>query len=96
MEEATELSSVNVQALFDHVPDIVFFVKDEGCRYSAVNRTLVERYGLVPHDQDAIAYAERNLSRRPGNHELAEVAGMSVYQLDRVVAVPVSLLAEVH
>lgn len=35
------------------------------------------------HIADAIAYAEENLSRRPGIRELADIAGMSVYQLDR-------------
>ncbi|HKX62520.1 MAG TPA: PAS domain-containing protein, partial [Verrucomicrobiae bacterium] len=31
--------------LFDHVPDIVFFVKDSAGRYLAVNRALAERCG---------------------------------------------------
>jgi AraC-like DNA-binding protein len=170
MNTAAELSNINVQELFDHLPDIVFFVKDAGGRYSAANRTLVERCGLesraellgrrpsevlgetlgrsyesqddavlatgdgfvnqlelhvmpsrdtgwclttkmplvardgstaglvgvsrdlrIPdvrsddfsHIADAIAYAEENLSRRPGIRELADIAGMSVYQLDR-------------
>lgn len=34
-----------VEALFDHVPDTVFFVKDIAGRYAAVNQTLVERAG---------------------------------------------------
>lgn len=34
-----------VEALFDHVPDTVFFVKDIAGRYVAVNQTLVERAG---------------------------------------------------
>jgi PAS domain S-box-containing protein len=33
-------------ALFDAVPDTVFFVKDSAGRYVVVNRTLVERVGL--------------------------------------------------
>jgi PAS domain S-box-containing protein len=32
--------------LFDHVPDIVFFVKDRAGRYLAVNRALAERCGV--------------------------------------------------
>jgi PAS domain S-box-containing protein len=32
--------------LFDHVPDLVFFVKDRAGRYLAVNRTLAERCGV--------------------------------------------------
>jgi PAS domain S-box-containing protein len=35
-----------VEALFDHVPDTVFFVKDADGRYLAVNQSLVERCGL--------------------------------------------------
>jgi PAS domain S-box-containing protein len=35
-----------VEALFDHVPDTVFFVKDAQGRYVAVNATLVHRCGL--------------------------------------------------
>ena len=34
------------EALFDQIPDIVFFVKDREARYVAVNQTLVERCGL--------------------------------------------------
>lgn len=34
-----------VEALFDHVPDTVFFVKDAAGRYAAVNTSLVERCG---------------------------------------------------
>jgi PAS domain S-box-containing protein len=35
-----------VEELFDHLPDTVFFLKDELGRYIAVNRSLVERCGL--------------------------------------------------
>ena len=35
-----------VEALLDHVPDTVFFVKDAAGRYTAVNTSLVERCGL--------------------------------------------------
>ena len=34
------------EALFDQVPDTVFFQKDHLCRYMSVNQTLVERCGL--------------------------------------------------
>jgi AraC-like DNA-binding protein len=158
------------EQLFDHLPDIVFFIKDLQGRYVCVNHTLVERCGkqeksellgmrpsdvlgetlgrgyeeqdrgvletgqqligqLELHlyrsrdvgwcvttkmplfDQDrsvtglvgvsrdlglpdittedfahiaeAIRYAEQNLSKRPTNKKLADIAGMSVYQLDR-------------
>jgi PAS domain S-box-containing protein len=36
-----------VEQLFDHIPDVVFFVKDLSSRYQVVNTTLVERCGLV-------------------------------------------------
>lgn len=36
-----------VEALFDDVPDIVFFVKDEKGRYAAVNHTLALRCGAA-------------------------------------------------
>jgi PAS domain S-box-containing protein len=35
-----------IEQLFDHVPDIAFFVKDSRYRYVAVNQSLVERCGL--------------------------------------------------
>jgi PAS domain S-box-containing protein len=37
---------VIMEQLFDHVPEIVFFVKDGSGRYVAVNQSLVERCGL--------------------------------------------------
>jgi AraC-like DNA-binding protein len=33
------------EPLFDHLPDVVFFIKDRDGRYLAVNQTLVERCG---------------------------------------------------
>ena len=35
-----------LEQLFDHAPDIAFFVKDAEGRYIAVNASLVERHGL--------------------------------------------------
>lgn len=35
------------EALFDCLPDLVFFMKDERARYVAVNRTLAERLGVA-------------------------------------------------
>ena len=35
-----------IAALFDQLPDIVFFVKDVEGRYTSANRTLAERCGL--------------------------------------------------
>lgn len=33
------------EALFDHLPDLVFFVKNRRCEYVVVNQTLVDRCG---------------------------------------------------
>ena len=33
------------EALFDHIPDVVFFIKDREGRYLVVNQTLVTRCG---------------------------------------------------
>ena len=41
---------VLLEALFDAVPDVVFFVKDAEARYVAVNRTLVARAGVGSKD----------------------------------------------
>jgi PAS domain S-box-containing protein len=40
------IGPIIAESLFDTIPDIVFFVKDSGGRYVAVNQTLVERCGL--------------------------------------------------
>jgi len=37
---------VMVEKIFDHVPEIVFFIKDLHGRYAAVNQSLVERCGV--------------------------------------------------
>ena len=94
------------EVLFDHLPDVVFFIKDRDGRYLSVNRTLVERcgkdgdtIGLVGVSQDlrlpnvssdelrhldeAIRYVEAHVSAPPSIREVARVARMSVYQLDR-------------
>ena len=43
---AATLPAGAVTALFDEMPDTVFFIKDSQGRYTAVNQTLVERCGL--------------------------------------------------
>ena len=40
-----------VEHIFDHVPEIAFFIKDLHGRYVAVNQSLVERCGLKPNNQ---------------------------------------------
>lgn len=45
------LSPHELQPLFDPLPDVVFFLKDDQCRYLYVNRTLVQRLGLAGQDE---------------------------------------------
>ena len=40
-----------LEQLFDHTPDIAFFIKDAAGRYIAVNNSLVERHGLRSKSQ---------------------------------------------
>jgi AraC-like DNA-binding protein len=40
------IETAMVEKIFDHVPDIVFFIKDAYGRYIAVNQSLVERCGF--------------------------------------------------
>jgi AraC-like DNA-binding protein len=39
------------EALFDHVPDVVYFIKDREGRYAVVNQTLVVRCGRRSKDE---------------------------------------------
>ena len=40
-----------LEQLFDHTPDIAFFIKDAAGRYLAVNHSLLERHGLRDKSQ---------------------------------------------
>ena len=56
----TSVLAVELQVLaelFDHAPDMAFFVKDAGGRYLAVNESLVKRHGL--------RHKSQVISRRP-------------------------------
>ncbi len=64
------------EALFDYLPDIVFFVKDRDCRYVAVNRTLVERCGRS-HRHELIG--------KRASEVLGETLGGSYDQQDEIV-----------
>lgn len=44
--EAASVELRLLEQLFDHTPDMAFFVKDPAGRYLAVNHALVERHGL--------------------------------------------------
>jgi AraC-like DNA-binding protein len=43
----TAVAADPLESLFDPIPDIVFFMKDAGARYTVVNQTLVDRCGLA-------------------------------------------------
>ncbi len=45
------IAADELERLFDALPDVVFFVKDEGGRYTHANLTLVRRLGLKSRDQ---------------------------------------------
>ena len=40
-----------LELIFDHTPDIAFFIKDAAGRYLVVNESLVERHGLSSKSQ---------------------------------------------
>ena len=48
-----------LEQLFDHTPDLAFFIKDAAGRYLAVNQSLLERHGLRDKSQ--------MLGRRPSD-----------------------------
>jgi AraC-like DNA-binding protein len=52
------------EALFDRVPDVVFFVKDLEARYVVVNQTLVNRCG-VPSKTDLLGRTAREVFPSP-------------------------------
>ncbi|WP_329740870.1 AraC family transcriptional regulator [Dyella sp. A6] len=45
------ISADELEHLFDALPDVVFFVKDDGGRYTHANQTLIRRLGLKRRDQ---------------------------------------------
>src|SRR5258708_29371181 len=53
-----------LQATFDQIPDIVFFVKDAEGRYRIVNRTLAERCG-IPHREAIVGRTAEELFPAP-------------------------------
>jgi PAS domain S-box-containing protein len=42
----TQIDATDLEALFDAVPDVLFFVKDRQGRYTHVNQTMLRRLGL--------------------------------------------------
>jgi AraC-like DNA-binding protein len=49
--ELAAIDQALLAELFDHTPDIAFFIKDAAGRYTTVNHSLVERHGLQAKDQ---------------------------------------------
>ena len=62
-----------VEALFDALPDVVFFLKDVTGRYVVVNRTLADRWTVVGLLQAGMPY-----------REIAKQTGVSVTTIGRV------------
>lgn len=56
--------SAFVEQLFDHIPDVVFFIKDTTGRYVRVNRTLVSRCGATDK-QDLLGRTAREVFPSP-------------------------------
>lgn len=56
----TMISAEELQALFDALPDVVFFVKDVAGRYTHANLTLVRRLGLKRRE-DVIGHSVTEL-----------------------------------
>lgn len=50
-QQALHLPASEMQTLFDALPDVVFFVKDEQARYTHCNLTLVRRLGRKHRDE---------------------------------------------
>jgi len=78
------------EALFDQIPDIVFFVKDRQARYVVVNQTLVERCGVRGKD---------DLLGKTVLDVFPSLLGEGYYEQDMDVlenGVPVKRLLELH
>lgn len=58
------MAGLPLEALFDQIPDIVFFVKDEKARYTVVNQTLVDRCGVTAKE-DLIGKTVRDIFPPP-------------------------------
>jgi len=79
-----------LEALFDPIPDIVFFTKDVEARYTMVNQTLVDRCGLDAKE-DLIGKTALDIFPSP--------LGEGYYEQDREVlekGAPVTDLLELH
>jgi len=64
------------EALFDRIPDVVFFVKDREGRYVVVNRTLVARCGRLAKD-DLLGRTAREVFPTPlGDRFLGQDLGV--------------------
>ncbi len=51
LKNNTVISHELLEQLFDHTPDIAFFIKDAEGRYSTVNHSIIERHGLKHKSQ---------------------------------------------
>lgn len=69
---ALHLSPDVAEQLFDHLPDIVFFMKDTEGRYLVVNQTLVERCGAKNKNQIIGHNAAQVLGETLGNRYIKQ------------------------
>lgn len=79
-----------VEQLFDHIPDVVFFVKDLEGRYRVVNTTLVERCG---------ADTKADLIGRTATEVFPTPLGERYLEQDRLVirsGIPINQKLELH
>ena len=79
-----------VEALFDRIPDVVFFIKDRDGRYAVVNQTLVTRCGRR-HKNELLGQTARQVFPSP--------LGNRFFEQDRMVlasGIPITQNLELH
>jgi PAS domain S-box-containing protein len=67
-----DIPAAQLESVFDALPDVVFFVKDEQGRYRYANRTLCRRLGLERRDQVIGRRADELFPQRLGGAYAAQ------------------------
>lgn len=65
-------SPVASELLFDHLPDLTYFVKNQNGQYIAVNKTLAERCGASTKEELIGCVSTETFSKPFGHHFLAQ------------------------
>lgn len=75
LHDLASLPVPTLEALFDDMPDVAFFIKDRGGRYVSVNQSLVERCGLR-HKRELLGRSVREVFARElaDNYEAQDAA----------------------